>query len=83
MKKTFQNIISINLKKYYQKISYKTLILWGEKDTSTPLKDAYLLKKIISNSILKTYENTNHFPYLEKEKEVLQDMDHFIKKEDI
>ena len=82
MKKTFQNIISIDLKNEYKKITCNTLIIWGKKDNSTPLKDAYLLHRIIKSSELILYD-TGHFSYLEKEKEVLKDIILFLKKEDI
>ena len=65
MRKTFQNIIKEDLKKYYKEIESETLIIWGEKDIDTPLKDAYYLKKIIKNSELIIYKNSNHFSYLQ------------------
>ncbi len=64
MKKTFQNIIKEDLKKYYKIINTETLILWGEKDIDTPLKDALYLHKTIKNSALIVYKNANHFSYL-------------------
>ena len=67
MKKSFQNIIKVNLKKYYKKITSETLIIWGEKDIDTPLKDAKLLNKIIKNSGLIIFKNTNHYSYLYNE----------------
>lgn len=66
MKKTFKNIINEDLKKYYKNITTNTLIIWGEKDIDTPLKDAYFLKKNIKDSGLIIYENSRHFSYLDK-----------------
>ncbi len=71
MRKTFQNIISEDLKKYYKKIEDEVLIIWGENDQDTPLKDAYLLNKIIKNSGLIIYKNADHFSYLENNKTVI------------
>jgi len=65
MQKTFQNIINENLKKYYRKIETETLIIWGENDQDTPLKDGKLLEKIIKNSALIVYKRASHFSYLE------------------
>jgi len=64
MKKTFQNIIKEDLRKHYKSISVETLIIWGDKDKDTPLKDAKYLKKIIKDSSLIIYKNANHFSYL-------------------
>ena len=66
MRKTFKNIISEDLRKYYQSILSDTLIIWGEKDLDTPLKDAYYLQKKIINAELIIYEKNGHFSYLER-----------------
>ena len=64
MKKTFQNIIKEDLRKYYKNISCDTLIIWGDNDLDTPLKDGLLIKKLIKNSEIIVYKNSNHFCYL-------------------
>lgn len=81
MKKTFQNIIKEDLRKYYKRIESETLILWGEKDEDTPIKDAYTLRKIIKNSGLIVFKNAHHFSYLEKQKEVLCILLEYLKKD--
>lgn len=65
MKKTFQNIVSLDLKDNYKKIDVETLIIWGEKDLDTPLKDGYYLLKHIKNSALIVYPNATHYSYLQ------------------
>ena len=78
MKKSFQNIIKVNLKKYYKKITSETLIIWGEKDIDTPLKDAKLLNKIIKNSGLIIFKNTNHYSYLYNEELTIKILNNFL-----
>ena len=65
MRKTFKNIIKENLKKYYKKINIETLIIWGENDKDTPLKDGILLNKLINNSALIVYKKASHYSYLD------------------
>ena len=65
MIKTFQNIVNIDLRSYYKNISNDTLIIWGEKDNITTLKDGKYLNRIIKNSALIKYKNANHFSYLD------------------
>ena len=65
MRKTFKNIIKENLKKYYKKINIETLIIWGENDKDTPLKDGILLNKLINNSAIIVYKKASHYSYLE------------------
>lgn len=76
---TFKNIVNENLKKYIKNINSKTLILWGEKDMDTPLKDGYYLKRKIKDSKLITYKEGNHFVYI-TEKDVTNKILNFIKK---
>lgn len=65
MKKTFKNIVNTDLRKYLKYIYCPTVLIWGENDTSTPLKDGKLMNKKISNSGLITIKNGTHFVYLE------------------
>ena len=65
MKRTFQNIIKEDLRKYYKSIKTETLIIWGEKDIDTPLKDGLYLNKIIKNSSLIIYKDSSHFSYID------------------
>ena len=64
MRKTFQNIIKEDLRKYYKNISTDTLIIWGDNDKDTLLRDGIYLNKIIKNSALIIYKNAEHFSYL-------------------
>ena len=47
-----------------EKIETKTIILWGEKDTVTPPRQAKTLNEKLKNSKLKFYKNWNHAPYI-------------------
>ena len=79
--KTFQNVTKVNLNKYYKKINLETLIIWGEKDNITPLKQGIKLNKIINNSTLIPIKNTKHFPYLEKRYLVNKIIYEYLKKD--
>lgn len=78
MQKTFINIVNEDLTKYLKNITEETLIIWGEKDTSTPLKDAITMSKLIKNSGLVTIKNANHFCYLEYPEYINLILDKFI-----
>lgn len=65
MKSTFKNIVNEDLTKYYKDINTKTLIIWGEYDHDTPLSNAYIIKKEISNSKLFILKGATHFSYLD------------------
>ena len=65
MRETFKNIVNTDLTKYLSGINTNTLILWGEKDIDTPLKDGKLMHKKIKNSELIIFPNCTHYCYLE------------------
>lgn len=65
MRETFKNIVNLDLTSYLSSINTNTLILWGEKDTDTPLKDGKLMHKKITNSELIIFPNCTHYCYLE------------------
>ena len=66
MHETFKNIINTDLKDYLKYINSRVLLIWGNKDTSTPLKDAITMNKSIKNSELIVIDKVGHFPYLER-----------------
>lgn len=78
MKKTFQNIVNTDLSNYIKYIKTNTLILWGEKDNATSLKDAYKFKKKIKNSELIILKNASHFSYLDYPKTSFDIINTFI-----
>jgi len=68
MKEIFKKMVEEDLKPITSNIKIPTLILWGEIDRMTPLKDAYYLKKHIKNSKLETFPEIGHrLPYLKPE----------------
>ncbi len=62
---TFTNIINEDLRKYLKYIYCPTLLIWGNNDEATPLKDGILMNKKIKNSGLVVIKKGTHFVYLE------------------
>lgn len=65
MQQTFKNVINEDLKYYLPYIDSETLLIWGEHDQDTPLKDGILMHKKIKNSALIVYPKSTHYSYLE------------------
>ena len=65
MKETFKNIVNEDLTKYFYDIESESLIIWGELDEDTPIKDAYKIKKAIKNSALIILKKASHYSYLQ------------------
>ena len=78
MQKTFISIVNEDLTKYIKNINEETLIIWGEKDTYTPLNDAIIMNELIKNSGLVTIKNADHFCYLQYPEYINLILDKFI-----
>ncbi|MDD2445779.1 MAG: alpha/beta hydrolase [Clostridia bacterium] len=66
MKKTFVNIVNRHLEKECLKINCPTLIIFGEKDKTTPIYMAKKLNSLIKDSEVIIFKNAGHFAYLDK-----------------
>ena len=65
MRKTFSNIVNEDLRKYLKYIYCPCILLWGENDYETPLKDGKYMNKKIPNSGLIIIKKGTQFVYLE------------------
>lgn len=60
MKDTYLKVISKDLSGELQKINVPTVIIWGEKDSVTPIEDAYYMDKAIKKSKLAVIPDAGH-----------------------
>lgn len=64
MRDVFKNVISDNLKPEISKLKFPVLILWGEKDKTTPITAARYINKVARRPKLIVYSQGDHFiPY--------------------
>lgn len=66
MRETFKNVVSEDLSHYAKQVTSETLLVWGEKDTETPLWMGKKLHRLIKNSELVVLENASHFCFYEQ-----------------
>ncbi|MBT0879747.1 MULTISPECIES: alpha/beta hydrolase [unclassified Campylobacter] len=66
MYETFKNVVDEDYQNEISKINTKTLLLWGESDTATPLSIANKMQGLIKNSKLITF-NGNHFFFMQND----------------
>lgn len=58
--------VNEDLTELLPKIRQDTLLIWGDKDTATPISDGKLMEEKIENSGLCILEGCGHFSFLEK-----------------
>ncbi len=64
MKQTLSNMLDSDKKLDISKVTTPTTILWGQKDTTTPPRQAEKMHELLPNSTLDFYANWNHAPYI-------------------
>lgn len=80
LKETFINVINENLALHLVKIKNPTLIVWGENDSVTPLKDGRFLHRQIKNSHFAVIKNAGHLPFFDHPNQFCQIVTDFIKQ---
>ena len=66
MRQTFNRIIGLDLRDRYAQIHCPVLLIWGEKDTATPLWMGQEMEKLIPDAGLILFEGCSHFAFLEQ-----------------
>ena len=82
LRSTFKNIVNEDLTKYLKNIKEKTLIIWGDNDNATPIKDAYKIRKEIKKSELIIYKSASHYSYLDYPYLTLKIIEEFLKEKE-
>ena len=60
MKETYLKVIQEDLSQFTGFIKTPTILIWGDKDKSTPIEDAYFMNQKIKNSKLEVIEGAGH-----------------------
>ena len=78
LKNYFKKVINLDLTKNLKDINNSTLLMWGDKDTDTPLYMAKIMEKNIKDSGLVVLENAGHFSYLDASAQFLKISETFL-----
>ena len=72
MQETMRNMISADLAPILPYIACPVAIIWGERDTATPLRDGKLMKELLPNSTLTVIKEARHSPQFTHVGEVVE-----------
>ena len=81
MRKTFVKVINLDLSGVYARFRASTLLVWGDKDTETPLWMGREMEKLIPDAGLVILEGGSHFAYLEQAARFNTIARHFLKED--
>ena len=80
MKQTLANMLESDKDLDFSKVTTKTFILWGKKDTTTPPRQATTMYEKLPNAELKFYANWTHAPYISNPEELARALTTLIKR---
>lgn len=66
MKETLVKAVTQDYSDLLPNIRQKVFLIWGDKDTSTPISDAHKMKKLIPDAELEIIKDAGHFPFLDQ-----------------
>lgn len=71
MRQTLVRVVNEDLRHLLKNIRVQTLLVWGDKDTATPLSDAHIMEKEIASAGtdvgLVVLEDAGHYSFLDKQ----------------
>jgi len=83
MRDILVKVVNEDLKHVLPNIEAPTLLIWGENDTATPVRDAKIMEKNIPDCGLVILKNAGHFSFLDKPYEVNTIIDSFLEKDKV
>lgn len=79
MRGTLSRVVNEDLRRFMPSISAPTLLVWGEKDTATPLRDAKIMERLIPDAGLVVFEGAGHYSFLERPAQFAAILDSFLR----
>ena len=78
LRKTLVSLVNTDLRDILPNISCPTLLIWGDKDTATPIEDAKIIESLIPDAGLCILEGTGHYSFCEKPYQAHKILESFI-----
>ena len=66
LRKTLVSLVNTDIRDILPNISCPSSLIWGDKDTATPLEDAKTIESLIPDAGLCVLEGTGHYSFCEK-----------------
>ena len=80
MKNTLVNMLESDKNLDFSKVTTKTYILWGKKDTTTPPRQATKIYENLPNAELKFFAKWTHAPYISSPDELARTLINLVKR---
>lgn len=81
MRQILSRVVNEDLKNVMPSIKCPTLLIWGDKDTATPISDAKKMEKLIPDAGLVAFKGVGHYSFLEEPYRFAAVINSFLKKD--
>ena len=65
MRAVMSKVVNEDLTHLLKDIKAPSLLIWGENDTATPMRDARLMEKLIPGGALVSFPGCGHYSFLD------------------
>ena len=79
LREILKKVIADDLEGYARKVCIPTLLIWGEKDTETPVAMGRKFNELIAHSTLEILNNCGHYCFLDHKSEFFNLVNSFIR----
>jgi pimeloyl-ACP methyl ester carboxylesterase len=81
LRDTFLQVIKEDLAAFARRVQAPTVLIWGDRDSDTPLWQGRKLEQLIPDAGLIIFQGAGHFAYLERLDDYIRIVDHFLSSE--
>lgn len=81
MRAILSKVVNEDLRNLLPEIAMPTLLVWGGRDTATPVSDAKVMESLIPEVGLVVFENAGHYAYLDNLPGFLAVVKNFLERE--
>jgi pimeloyl-ACP methyl ester carboxylesterase len=79
MRGTLVRLVNEDLRALLPALRIPVLLIWGDRDTETPIEDGRLMERLIPDAGLVVFEGAGHFAYLEQPVRFCRIVDVFLR----
>ncbi len=79
LRKTMVSVVNTDLRHLLPAFSCPTLLIWGENDTDTPLRDAKIIESLVPDAGLCVIKGAGHFAFLDNAVQTAAILKSFLK----
>jgi len=79
MRRILSKVVNEDLRHVMSRIQAPTLLVWGENDTATPLRDARTMERLIPGAALVSFPGCGHYSFLDNPRQFAAVLQSFLR----